>query len=257
MTKRAINPARLAEGCVALVLGLGLLWLAVTKNYQHYVTPRTMPYLYFAAAALVVMAVYNFSKLFEVTHIRNYTQMLALLIPLVLLGSSTYVEQLWDAPLFPAGNAALESPTLLDETYTMTATGYEGRVLHGYDPEHQTLTVMEDETYFWLTEIYTDATPFLGFEITTMGQVLKDEKYFPEGDTFSPIRKLMTCCVADLFSIGFKCQYDDVAGLTADEWVTITGKLQMVDLEEYQEMRIVVDSVTPCSPPDEPYVYAY
>lgn len=257
MMKKMLNPARLVEGVVALTLGLGLAWLATTQNYQHYVTPRTVPYLYFAAVVLTVIAVYDFSRMFERTHIRNYTQLLALLIPLLLLGTSTNVEQLWDSPLFPVGNTALESPTLLDETYTMTASGYEGRVLHGYDPADKTLTVMEDETYFWLTEIYTDSTPFLGFTITTMGQVLKDTKYFPEGDTFSPIRKLMTCCVADLFSIGFKCQYDDVADLTADDWVTVVGTLEMVDLEESQELRIVVDSVTKCSAPEEPYVYAY
>jgi putative membrane protein len=257
MKKKTVNPARLAEGSVALVTALGLLWLAITKTYQHYVTPRTLPYLYFAAAALTAVALLNLKNLFEVTHVRRYTHLLALLIPLALLTASVSAEGLWTSPLFPQGNDALENPTLLELTYEMTADGYAGRVLHGYDAAAKTLTVMEDETYFWLTEIYTDPTPFLGFTVTTMGQVLRDAKFFPEGNCFSPVRKLMTCCVADLFSVGFKCQYDQTQALPADDWVTVTGTLDMVDMEEYQELRLVVSHVEACAPPEEPYVYAY
>lgn len=254
--KKTVNPAHVAEGCVAIVLGLGLLWLALTKCYLNYVTPRTLPYLYFASVVLLVVGAYQFTRIFEVAHIRQYAHLLALLIPLVLLAVSTYQGNLWRSPLFPPANDALESPTLLDETYTMQMPAYAGRVLHGYDASSRTITVMEDETYFWLTEIYNDPTSFLDYRITTMGQVLKNPKFFT-ADCFSPIRKLMTCCVADLFSIGFKCQYNQVTALQEGDWVTVTGKLTMVSLEESQELRLVADTVTPCSPPGEPYVYSF
>lgn len=92
--------------------------------------------------------------------------------------------------------------------------------------------------------------------IHTMGQVLTDPQYFPQG-CFSPSRQLMTCCVADLFTIGFKCQYEYTDTLTDGEWISVTGKLTMVDMEEYQELQLIVDTVEPCDPPLEPYVYAY
>ena len=258
MMKRTINPARLAEGCVALLMGLGFLWLGLTKTFQHYVTPRTLPYLYFAAVALLAMAGLSFAKVFQVTHIRRYTHLLALLIPLVLLAASTNMEGLWNSPLFPANSDVLTTETLQTETYTMKADGYADRVLHGYDADNRTITVPESETFFWLTEIYTDPAPFLGFTVTTVGQVLKDAEHFPEGNCFSPVRKLMTCCVADLYSVGFKCQYDQVQALSADAWVMVTGKLTMVDTGGgAQELRIAVDTVKTCAAPDEPYVYAY
>ncbi len=254
--KKALNPARVAEGATALVLGLCFLWLGLTQSYRHYVTPRTLPYLYFAAAALGVMGVYDLTRMFEVAHVRRYTHLLALLIPFILLAASIDAEGLWNSPLFPAGNDALENPTLLEQTWEMKAVGYEGRVIHGYDAADETITVMEDETYFWLTEIYTDPSQFLGFTITTMGQVLKDSRYF-DIDCFSPIRKLMTCCVADLYSIGFKCQYDQTQALSEEDWVTVTGTLAMVDTAGGQELRVLVSHVEACQASEEPYVYAY
>jgi len=253
--KKTLNPARLLEGCVALLLALGLLWLAVTKCFQHYVTPRTLPYLYFAAAALAAVAILDFKNLFEIVHVRRYTQLLALLIPLALLAASTNAEGLWDTPLFGQGDG-LENPTLLEQTYEMTAYGYEGRVLHGYDEAGKTITVLEDETYFWLTEIYTDPTPFLGYTLTTMGQVMKDSKFFT-WDCFSPVRELMTCCVADTYNIGFKCQYDQTQALSEGDWLTVTGTLEMADADGAQELRLMVTHVEECEPPQEPYVYAY
>jgi putative membrane protein len=258
MIRRSVNPARVAEGGVALLSALLLFWLAATKAYQQYVTPRTLPYLYFAAAVLAALAALDFARMFETTHVRRYTHLLALLIPFVLLAASVNVKGLWGARLFPADADAGENKTLASETYTMKADGYAGRVLHGFDATQQTLTVADSEMFFWLTEVYTDPTPFLGFTVTTEGQVMNDAKHFPQSDCFSPVRKLMTCCVADLYSVGFKCQFAQAQALSANEWVRVTGKLIMADMGGgAQELRILADSVTSCDPPDEPYVYAY
>jgi putative membrane protein len=254
--KRALNPARMAEGATARVLGLCLLWLGLTQAYRHYVTPRTLPYLYFAAAALGAAGVYDLTRMFEAAHVRRYTHLLALLIPLLLLTASISAEGLWDSPLFPDGSGASESPLLFEQTLEMKAAGYEGRVIHGYDAANRTITVLPDETYFWLTEIYTDPTPFLGFTITTTGQVMKNSSYFGT-DCFAAVRQLMTCCVADLYSVGFKCQYDQAQALSEDDWVTVTGTLAMADAAGGQELRVLVSRAEACQAPEEPYVYAY
>ncbi len=254
--KRIVNAARVAEGAVALLLALCLLWLSLTRVYLNYVTPRTLPYLYFAAVALLAISAYNWARMFEITHIRRYTQVLALLVPLALLAASVTEKGLWNTPLLPAEDAVFGDTAYTGEAYAMQTPVYAGRILHGYDAARQTITVSQAETYFWLTEIYSDPTPFLGFTVHTMGQVLKDPAYFP-ADCFSPTRQLMTCCVADLFTIGFKCQYGDTSALSEGTWVAVTGRLQMVDLEEYQELRLVVDTVQPCAAPAEPYVYSF
>lgn len=254
--KKSINFPFLARGCLSVLLGLGLLWLSVTKVYKHYVTPRTLPYLYFAAVLLLIMGIYAFTQIHRQAHVKRYTPLLALLIPLLLLGYSTYDANQWRVPLFPQESLANDSATALAETYTMTLPAYQGRELHGYSAAEKSIVVPQEETYWWLSEIYNDPAAFVGFSIHTMGQVLTDPQYFPQG-CFSPSRQLMTCCVADLFTIGFKCQYEYTDTLTDGEWISVTGKLAMVDMEEYQELRLIVDTAEPCDPPLEPYIYAY
>ncbi|MEA4927676.1 MAG: TIGR03943 family protein [Candidatus Limiplasma sp.] len=251
--RRAVNPVKLAEGLSAMLLALCLLWLALTRAYLHFVTPRTLPYLYFAAAALLAVGALDLARLFEVVHVRRYTPLLALLIPLLLLAGSITQQQLWSLPLFPAAET---EPSATGEAYAMQAQGYEGRILHGYDPATQTLNIPQEETFFWLTEIYSNPTPFLHTNVHTMGKVLKNPKFFTS-DCFSPSRELMTCCVADLYTIGFKCQFDSAQALSEGDWVSVTGPLEMVDVNGQQELRLLAQSVEPCEPPADPYVYAY
>lgn len=251
--KRAANPVRLAEGLSAVLLALCLLWLALTRAYLHFVTPRTLPYLYFAAAALLAVGALDLAHLYEVTHVRRYTQMLALLIPFLLLTGSITQQGLWNLPLFPS---AQTETTAAGEAYAMRAQGYEGRLLHGYDPAAQTLLIPQEETFFWLTEIYSNPAPFLHTTVHTMGKVLRNPKFFTT-DCFSPSRELMTCCVADLYTIGFKCQFDAAQALTEGDWVSVTGPLEMVDANGQKELRLIAQSVEPCEPPADPYLYAY
>ena len=254
--KRHINLVNLTRCSLSVMLGLVLLWMGVTKVYLYYVTPRTLPYLYFAALLLLVMGGYSFTQRHAYTHVQRFTPLLVLLIPLLLLLFSTYDANLWRAPLFPLANDTSSDLSIQQETYSMTMAGYEGHVLHGYNAQTKSIDVTEAETYYWLSEIYTDPTPFLDYTVRTMGQVLSDPEYFTPG-CFSPTRQLMTCCVSDLYTIGFKCQYDHVPLLTDGDWVAVTGTLQMVDLATSQELRLIVDTVTPCNPPTDPYVYAY
>ena len=247
-----IHPAYLAQGVLSLLLGLMLAWLCATRAYLHYVTPRMLPYLCLAALLLLITGVYALTRVYTLSHVRRYTPLLTLLVPLLLLLYSTYDANLWQSPLFP-GDA--DSVSDGRGNYAMTIAGFEGRQLSGYDAAAKTINVSPEQTYLWLSEIYTDPTPFLGFTVHTVGQVLTDPQYFGAGE-FSPSRKLMTCCVADLYTIGFKCSVP--AGVTVHdgEWVAVTGKLQMVDANGGQEVRRAADTVEPCEPPADPYVYA-
>ncbi len=255
--KRYINPAQLIQGLLETLTGLAFLWLSITRNYQYYVTPRTLPYLYFAAVLFLLMGSYSFTKVFKLTHTRRYMHLTVLIIPLLLLAASTYDQGLWQAPESQGSyGSEFNDLAYFEETYTMTTPVYFGRVIHGYNKADQTITIMEAETYFWMAEIYNDPTPFLGYTIRTMGQVVINTPYLAS-DCFAPTRDLITCCVADMYSIGFPCQYDQIDTLTEGDWVSVTGTLAMVDMEEYQELRIIVDTVEDSPPPEVPYVYAY
>ncbi len=255
---RRINVAMLAEGIAFAMLGAILLVLSVTGTYMYYVTPRTLPYLYFASAMLLALGVFALLRMFEQAHIKTYSHMMVLLVPIILLGWSAVDTGILDRLLTPPSiTSDSEDLTVAGGgAYTMKAVLYQDTQIHGYDPVHRRIVIPEEETYLWLVEIYENPETFLGFTITTMGQVMKDEAYFTEG-TFSPVRQLMTCCTADLYPIGFKCEYGDVDSLQADQWVRVTGTLTIKTLSQTSELRILADTVEEVSPAREPYVYAY
>ncbi len=253
---KRINVGMLLEGAAFILLGIMLFLMAATGAFMYYVTPRTVPYLYFAAVVLVLLGIHAFGKLFARNHVHHYSYLMVLLVPVLLIGWS--VDNAGILKRLSQNTSAQESARVEDgeNAYVMKQATYAGTVLHGYDAANKTLTIPQEETYLWLEEIYNDPEPFLGFTVTTMGQVMKDPQYFADG-CFSPVRKLMTCCAADLYPIGFICQYGDTASLTDDAWVSVTGTLELMNFEEYSELRIVAESVAPSEPSREPYVYTY
>ena len=254
---KKLNIGMLAEGIAFTLLSVILFLLPMTGAYMYYVTPRTVPYLYFAGAVLLLLGAYALCRLFERTHIKQYSHLTVLLIPALFIAWSVS-----DAGILPrlaqsAASKELPAPSApRGQTYIMKASAYEGIVLNGYDGENKRLIIPQEETYHWLVEIFESPEPFLGFTITTMGQVMKDPEYFEEG-CFSPVRQLMSCCAADLYPVGFTCEYEDADRLETDAWVSVTGKLMLRNFEEYSELRIAAEDVAACPPAWEPYLFAY
>ncbi len=255
---KKVNAGMLAEGIAFTLLGATLFLMSVTGAYMYYVTPRTVPYLYFASAVLLLLGINALCSLFDRAHIRHYSHLMILLIPLLFIVWSVH-----DTGIIPklaeqssAARKAEVNAVPAGETYVMQASVYSGTMLHGYDGMNRKIVIPEEETYMWLVEIFENPEPFLGFTITTMGQVMKDPAYFDAG-YFSPVRKLMTCCAADLYPIGFTCEYDGVDSLETDVWVSVTGMLEMRTYDDYSELTIVAGSVSPCAPATEPYLFSY
>lgn len=252
---KKVNISMLAEGIAFSLLGIMLFMMAISGAYMYYVTPRTVPYLYFAGAILILLGVFAFCRLFQRVHIKHYSHLLVLLIPMLLITWSINNDGIIDK-LSASAQEAARMAAAGENTYSMKAEGYIGRILYGYDEKSKRIDISEEETYYWLTEIFNDPEPFLGYTITTMGQVMKDPEYFDQG-CFSPVRKLMTCCAADLYPIGFTCEYERSDDLQTDDWVKVTGKLEQKNFEDHSELRIIADSVTNCEASREPYVYPY
>ena len=254
---KKVNIGMLAEGISFTLLSAVLFLLAGTGAYMYYVTPRSVPYLYFAGAVLLLLGVYALCNLSGRPHIKHYSHLMIVLIPLLLIAWSAndtgIVRKL--AQSTAPGETQTHDATG-KHTYTMKTSAYEGTILNGYDEENKALVIPQEETYHWLIEIFENPEPFLGFTITTMGQVMKDPAYFDAG-CFSPVRKLMSCCAADLYPIGLTCEYADADRLETDAWVSVTGKLELRNFDEYSELRIVAESVTPCAPSREPYLFTY
>ena len=68
---------------------------------------------------------------------------------------------------------------------------------------------------------------------------------------FVPGRMAMTCCAQDMQFLGFKCEYEDAAGLAEKSWVDVTARIRKDYAEEYGGEGPVLEAVE-VVPADEP-----
>ena len=127
--------------------------------------------------------------------------------------------------------------------------------IHGYREEQKTIAISNDEFYAWCLEFNLYPDRFVGYQVTVTGYVLKDIPALSANE-FVPARLLMSCCAADLAPCGIVCEYDHVADLTSNAWVTVTGTLEEGEYEGNSEPQIHVTSISSAQEVDD-YVYPY
>ena len=133
-------------------------------------------------------------------------------------------------------------------------------LLTGYYADTKHIQIDDTQLYSWMIEIMTNLQKYAGWTVTVTGQITKDPTIFEPG-TFSPTRQLMTCCIADLSTVGFTCLYNAtdpfVDLLKEDKWVTVTGIITEGTFNGFKEPQIQCTTVVSTQPPSDPYLYPF
>ena len=280
MRARAFNPQIFLELlCCCVFAGL-MLYLAVSGKYLSYVTPRMEPYLYFAAAVMVIWALAGLGRLFRPQYKLRAAHCLVLVVPILLLllphtplstsnlsgnylGGNPFSARSGNAAQKQASSAKadLEAPSSIasDPSDAPSSEDEYAVDLAGLDTANRKITVSNDEFGEWLAEIYTNIENLKGYTVVITGFVYKDSEEL-KADEFVPARLAMTCCVADLAPIGLLCKYDKASELKAESWVTVEGTLFVGQSEydgvKYDEPQLTVTKITPAQKA-EGYIYPY
>jgi uncharacterized repeat protein (TIGR03943 family) len=94
---------------------------------------------------------------------------------------------------------------------------------------------------------------FLGQPADVIGFVYHDPR-LQEGQ-FLVSRFTVSCCVADAFAIGMVVSWPQANLLTADQWVRVTGGVQLLELDGRRVPLIQAQQVEIVSQPDQPYLF--
>ena len=86
-----------------------------------------------------------------------------------------------------------------------------------------------------------------------MGFVFRDERF--ADDQFMVTRFVVSCCVADANVAGMVVQSPATPDLVTDQWVRVRGVLAPGQLGERTLPVISASSITPATPPQQPYLY--
>ena len=98
-----------------------------------------------------------------------------------------------------------------------------------------------------------DLSKFNGQQTDVIGFVYKDPR--SKENEFWVSRFAISCCVADATALGLLVQTPDAKTLKADNWVRVTGKLQLGEFAGEKMPMIVAEKIEPAPQPNQPYLY--
>ncbi len=101
-----------------------------------------------------------------------------------------------------------------------------------------------------------DLNTFAGQEARLVGFVYKDARY-ENSDRFLLSRFTVSCCVADASAVGITVRWPEAAALPKDEWVDVSGRFEIGDVDGKPAPVLVADKLEVTEPPSQPYLYLY
>ena len=125
----------------------------------------------------------------------------------------------------------------------------------GSDEAVLTRAVGERNILDWLRAFSAaeDLAVFDGQEATVVGFVYRDETF--AADQFMVSRFVVSCCVADATVLGLVVSWPSSVDLPQDTWVEVQGAFKQGQFEGGPKLILTADSVTPTTPPGQPYLY--
>lgn len=252
---------------MVLLLGFAAFFCmtVLTGSVRLYVHPRIIPFMLFAAAAMLIIALLLGRSLFSPVESGSFWPLLFFALPLLmalaippktldsasgttgtvqLISNSSAVGNTPSEP--PVPEAASSVPPLPEiERQSPDITLQDG-----------VLVLTSQNFYTGVSAVYEHLGDYKGARISMVGSVFKDNDSFA-ANQFVPARLMMVCCAADMQPTGLLCLYDGAPQLAIDAWVKVEGVISETTFAGEVIPCILVESVTPAEAPAEPYIYPY
>lgn len=285
---KGMNLEALVESLCYLIFGIMLLRLTLTGAYLSYVTPRMKPYLIGLSVLMLFWALVNGKNILRPKYKSRVKRCLVLIIPILLLavppstlaagamvkgvsgsnltaplgGSGSKPEETVQSPEEYAYYAQddLEKPEdAWEENQDQEAgetTDNQTKALppglNGMDQEAKTITISDEDFSPWVTEFGTNPEKYDGYTVTMKGFVYLDLEDKKENE-FALVRLSMWCCSADLSPMGLITEYKGSFTAKENDWITVTGTLQVKD--GYATLE--AEKMESAEKPLEEYVYPF
>jgi len=243
--RKVINLQVLVEILCLMIFAILLDNLIVSGKYQSYVTPKMIPYFYFAEIVIFIWAEAGIFRLFKPQYKFRLFHCYILIIPILFL-------ILPNAPINSselASRYGIEAFVLKDSIHTHSHD--EPIEITGIDDVNKIIVVKDEEWSGWFHEIMFDGEKYTGYRIVIKGFVFRDLIKMKD-DEFIVCRLQMSCCASDLTPMGILTKYERAKELRDNQWVKLEGVLSFDS-----ENRFYIDAinVSPTEKPEEEYIY--
>ncbi|MCH3974358.1 MAG: TIGR03943 family protein [Bifidobacterium tibiigranuli] len=173
------------EGLALFAFAVAIAAFVASGRYISFVTPRTVPYLVFAAIVLLILALAAWFGVFNCTKASLIRILVVAVLPTLLLS----------LPIDSASSATTGTNRAIAINSSQSAK------LPGLNAATKTITIRNDDFGSWFDRIDRHADQYLGYTIIVEGSVTRDSSV--NSSQFSLSRMLMTCCVLDMTPFGF------------------------------------------------------
>lgn len=235
----SMNWAALIEGCILAGLGAMLLRKTWDGQLPLYIHPRYSPLVLATSVLLILIGAFRLWQTGERAQpLGGRSAIYGLLLAPLLLGVLI--------PAKPAGSALIDP-----------------RQINNVRPRYTTLDVLpNDDSASWTLLDWLFARYALkpeearGKPVDVIGFVYRDpENPRAAVDEFYVVRYTLACCVADRTSVSLPVKWADAASLPSDQWVRVTGKIDLRPGDGPPDLIVTEARVEPVEQPGEPYLY--
>lgn len=259
---------------IVLLLGFAAFFCLTifTGSVRLYVHPRIIPFMLFAVATMVIIAILLSRNLFSPEQTGSFWPLLFFVLPLLMAlaipakpfdsgsGTTGSVQLISNSAAVNTANPDSSAPTSASETPSITADS--SQALPQVEMKRPNITLKDgvlvltsENFYVGLCDVYDNLNSYKGTPISLVGYVFKDSSFGP--NQFVPARLLMVCCAADMQPTGLLCFYDGAPQLESNSWVQVDGVIDETSFEGEIIPCIMAKNVTPTEAPAESYVYPY
>lgn len=237
--RAATNWAALIEGCILAGLGAMLLRKTWDGQLPLYIHPRYSSLVLATSVLIIVIGAFRLWQTGEQAQpLRGRSTIYGLLLAPLLLGVLI--------PAKPAGSALIDP-----------------RQLNSSRPSYSTLDMLPNDDSAswtlldWLFARYTlQPEEARGRPVDVIGFVYHDPNASRAAtDEFHVVRYTLACCVADRTSVSLPVQWAEAAALPIDQWVRVTGKIELRPGAGPPELIVTEARVETVEQPSEPYLY--
>lgn len=225
-----------------------MLDLLVSGDIQFYLHPKMLPFVYFALFVILVLAMYQTTRIFKATRVTKiYKGHILFLIPLLLAftvspkGVSIQTAENKGVYTINSSNIKIDN---INDMPQFVDDGSIYEIVNFMD----VLTEMH-----YSPKVYEDKT------VKLTGFFYKESTY--DAHEFLIARLLVSCCAADAQVAGFRCEWENIGTLEQGKWYEVEGTVRIEatynELFKMEEILATIDviSAVEVSEPDNPYIF--
>lgn len=218
-----------------------IYYLFDTEKMSAYIHPKMHNYVFVAMIIFIILAIAQVGQLFNEKRSSD-----------IKLGNFMFIIPLW--------LVIVVDPT---EIGTQTLSN-KGLVIDGYYQEqeiniHAHNTPEAQKFKYVLESVDRDLEGMAGKEIELVGFVYKSE--ICKENQFILSRLVMSCCAADSWIQGIRCEWEGSNYLTENQWVKV--KAIVKDVPNYDKETgksnniplLKIRHIQPIDNPEDPYIY--